>query len=275
MKTEFFAEIKMLPEEASGSYRDTDAWQVHYIIIGAGTKRVGYNASTFANGEVIVVPPTMPVDWEFKSNVTDKNGKISAIIIKLEKDFLDQCATAFPELHEIVDKWHRQTRAIKLSYQLSSEVIPLLQQMAKMSPAERSAAIIDLIILLGNRMEGSVLAETLDQDTQEQAIDKACNYIKANARRNLRLKEVVNYMGMNRTDFCNFFKLETGETFITYLKKHRLKLTCEMLEQTSTPISEICFSAGFENIPYFNHLFKKTFGISPSEYREKAQSKKG
>lgn len=270
MDYDFFAEIKMLPAEASGVLLNIEAWTIEYIITGVGTKYINDVSSTFSNGDVILTPPLMFQSWEFKDNITDKNGKISAISITIKKEFLQNCAKAFPELQESVDKWFSYKNAVKLSFQLCNEVIPILQDMCEMSRAERAAAIIDLIVLLGNKLEGRIIGTPTEHE-EITPIEKAKAFIEANSRGNVRLKEVVNHMGMNRTDFCHFFKLETGETFVTYLKKYRLKLACEELEKTKAPIAEICYNVGFENIPYFNHLFKRTFGMSPTEYRKKAQ----
>ena len=77
---------------------------------------------------------------------------------------------------------------------------------------------------------------------------------------------------MNRSSFCIFFKKVTGKTFITYLNEYRIELVCQKLKQQKMNISEACFQSGFNNITYFNRVFKQMKGISPSEYIKKGCS---
>lgn len=54
-----------------------------------------------------------------------------------------------------------------------------------------------------------------------------------------------------------------------YVNYIRLQNAAKNLESTGNQIKEIAISSGFDDTNYFSKLFKQTFGIAPSEYRQK------
>ena len=73
----------------------------------------------------------------------------------------------------------------------------------------------------------------------------------------------------HKNAFCLFFKKSTNEPFTVYLNHFRLQMATTLLNRTDQNISEIAYSVGFADIPYFNRCFKKEYGITPAEYRNK------
>ena len=73
---------------------------------------------------------------------------------------------------------------------------------------------------------------------------------------------------MSRTRFCSFWRHETGETFMTFVTRQRLKTACHLLlTRPGMHVSEICYESGFSDIPHFNRTFRRFLGLSPTEYR--------
>jgi len=76
---------------------------------------------------------------------------------------------------------------------------------------------------------------------------------------------------------CNRSTDHVNRTLKRYLKqslsetvnKARLGYVASQLTMTNSPVKTICFECGYENISYFYRLFKKFYGITPAEYREK------
>ena len=71
---------------------------------------------------------------------------------------------------------------------------------------------------------------------------------------------------------CKTFKKQTGMTMTQYFVSMKLNYAKTLLASTdysTTKIAEIC---GFNNISYFHHAFKNTFGITPLDFRKSIQS---
>jgi YesN/AraC family two-component response regulator len=70
--------------------------------------------------------------------------------------------------------------------------------------------------------------------------------------------------------FRYLFKNLTQKTFTEYVNYLRIKRATELLVKNYTDsVYDICFAVGFNNINYFNRLFKQQAGLSPLQYRKK------
>ena len=103
----------------------------------------------------------------------------------------------------------------------------------------------------------------------ESVMEKAKEYIRENFQKDLTLDEVSKVVDISPYYFSKLFKQETGENFIEYLTKVRMKNAEELLKDSSYSIKEICAASGYGDPNYFSRIFKKYEGVTPSEYRER------
>lgn len=100
-------------------------------------------------------------------------------------------------------------------------------------------------------------------------IKKALDYIDSRYTDDISLDDISDYLGINKSYFCNIFKDETGFTFTEYLNKVRISNAKKILLKKNISILDVALSVGFNNQNYFNIIFKKLTGQTPSEYRKK------
>lgn len=74
--------------------------------------------------------------------------------------------------------------------------------------------------------------------------------------------------GLARRTFVRRFRDATGQTPLVWLTKMRVSYAKELLEQTDVPLRVVMKSAGFGSAETFRREFRKTCGISPSEWRK-------
>lgn len=98
------------------------------------------------------------------------------------------------------------------------------------------------------------------------------NHILNYSNRELKLSHLAGMYFINPQYLCRLFKKETGVNFSEYVNNIRIRNAKKMLELTDDTIANISFQAGFNNVTYFNRLFKKIEGLSPSEYRALKQN---
>ena len=60
-----------------------------------------------------------------------------------------------------------------------------------------------------------------------------------------------------------------GTSFVDYLNDYRLSMASRMLVSSDDNIIDIAAHCGYDNLSYFNRIFKKKYGITPSAYRRK------
>ncbi|WP_262507198.1 helix-turn-helix domain-containing protein [Sphingobacterium sp. IITKGP-BTPF85] len=69
------------------------------------------------------------------------------------------------------------------------------------------------------------------------------------------------------SSFKRDFKAIYNMTPASWIREKRLEKAKEMLEATQLPVSEICYSLGFENISHFSRIFKEYHGQAPTVFR--------
>jgi YesN/AraC family two-component response regulator len=57
------------------------------------------------------------------------------------------------------------------------------------------------------------------------------------------------------------------KSFFEFLNEYKINRACKLLIETDKQISEICYAAGFESIPFFYRQFKKFKCCQPKSYR--------
>lgn len=78
-------------------------------------------------------------------------------------------------------------------------------------------------------------------------------------------------LGINRNKINEILKQELALTFIAYLNKLRLTEAARLLTENETVnIAEVAYSVGYNNVPYFNKLFKGEYGCTPKVYKASA-----
>lgn len=80
-------------------------------------------------------------------------------------------------------------------------------------------------------------------------------------------------VGLSIIYFNRVFKRKTGQSYSTYLNNYRLNEACGLLRNTNQPISQVSGKVGLGNESYFYALFKKEYGITPHQYRNKHKTR--
>ena len=109
---------------------------------------------------------------------------------------------------------------------------------------------------------------TKQEKQSESIVSKAKQYINQNFSKELTLDEVSRNVNISPYYFSKLFKEETGENFIEYLTKIRIRHAKELLKNPLLSIKEICVMSGYSDPNYFSRIFKKQERVTPSEYRE-------
>ena len=93
--------------------------------------------------------------------------------------------------------------------------------------------------------------------------------------KDITLNELEQQFSYSSNYISKFLKKHTGQSFSELVCKFRLDHACELLQNTNLNMSEIAEIVGFSDSHYFNKVFKKRFGIAPSQYRKGMQKQNG
>jgi len=103
-------------------------------------------------------------------------------------------------------------------------------------------------------------------------LQKAKEYIEQNYMDpNMSLNQVAAHVNHSPSHFSAIFSHGTCKTFKEYLTELRIKKAKELLRTTTHRSSEISYQIGYGDPHYFSYIFRKTTGLTPTEYRSQAQ----
>ncbi len=98
-------------------------------------------------------------------------------------------------------------------------------------------------------------------------VRRCISYINENICSKLSVAELSKVCGISPDYLSQIFKEEIGENLSTYITLKKLEAAKNMIMQNKS-YSEICLSLGFSSQSHFITVFKKHFGMTPSEYRK-------
>ncbi len=107
---------------------------------------------------------------------------------------------------------------------------------------------------------------------RSKSLDKVkqiISYIEQHYAEPITVESAAGYMGFSESHFMKFFKQHMHTTFTNYLNSYRLTIAGRLLLTEDDSILSISERTGFNNLSYFNRLFKKEYQMSPREYRNR------
>jgi len=87
-----------------------------------------------------------------------------------------------------------------------------------------------------------------------------------------KIEDIYTEVGMSRSQFFRKIKALTDQTAGDFVKSLRLKKAAELLLNQGIRVSDVCYEVGFTDPKYFTKVFKKHFGMSPTEYIKSKES---
>lgn len=101
------------------------------------------------------------------------------------------------------------------------------------------------------------------------AIRTAKIFIANNYKQDIGLGDVARVVNLSSVYFSGLFKKEMGENFVDYLNRVRIDAAKVLLKDVRNNIGEIAEQCGFSDTRYFAKIFKRSVGITPSDYRKR------
>ncbi len=127
---------------------------------------------------------------------------------------------------------------------------------------------IELMLLCVFRALGIAPIEK-KENAQNAFIEKAILFLRTNFSENPSLAATAAHVHFNADYFAAQFKKQVGKTYYTYLTELKLEQAKNLILETDMALSIICFKCGFGNQSNFLRQFKRYFGCTPTQMRQK------
>lgn len=118
------------------------------------------------------------------------------------------------------------------------------------------------LVSAGNKLAQS---ENIKEGREERIVD-IMHYVQTHYK-DVTLEELSDNFHLSKPYLSKYIKEHTGATFQEAVKKARMKKARTMLKETNQTVERIAAGVGYETVEHFNRLFKKTYGMTPIQYR--------
>jgi two-component system response regulator YesN len=117
----------------------------------------------------------------------------------------------------------------------------------------------------------SVLAQRNIPAPKWKVLDFKAYIARHYGDQNLSVQKVAESLAISASYLSKLIKRHLDTSFVDYLTDFRLARAKELLATTDLMTYEIAEATGYPDAHYFSSIFKKRFGITPSEFREEGR----
>lgn len=108
------------------------------------------------------------------------------------------------------------------------------------------------------------------RDTRER-MRGLLDFIEEHYGEKITVQEAAERCYYSQSHFMKYFRQYMGVSFVEYLNSYRLFRAAGLLRTTDQPVTRIAQSCGFDNLSYFNRLFRRMYQMTPVQYRTKGE----
>ncbi|PWT28351.1 hypothetical protein CPT75_15090 [Butyrivibrio fibrisolvens] len=147
----------------------------------------------------------------------------------------------------------------------------ITQKYTQLSSATNNADLqtryqIDMIVELTKAVHN----HRLSLDKYSLSIQRVLEYISLHLGDHISNENLSANANMSISHLAKVFKKETGVTMTEYIALLRCKKAANLLKKTNLPIQEISSYVGYSDNNYFVKVFRKNYGMTPTEFRRNA-----
>ena len=97
---------------------------------------------------------------------------------------------------------------------------------------------------------------------------QAMHYIRQNACRGIKVEQVLDYVGVSRSNLEQRFREERNHSIHTEIHNEKLAKACKLLAEESMSTNDVAQVCGYPSLQYMYAVFKKHYDKTPREFRE-------
>ncbi|MNI69328.1 HTH-type transcriptional activator Btr [compost metagenome] len=101
----------------------------------------------------------------------------------------------------------------------------------------------------------------------EKRLVRVLDYIDEHIQQPITIDQLADLTFLSKDHLIRLFKKHLNETPVSYINRKKIEKAQLMMLADDSSIQELSFRLGFENISYFNRLFKKVTGETPTGYK--------
>lgn len=253
----------------SGDYHNGPDWTNRIFIIPEGARTVLRSSDRemiIDTPSVVFTSSDLPV-----SVIIDKDGISRKTMVlyfsdSIFPDYLRQ-ASHFSDAAALFEM---SQAGLICGSDTAKKVIDLLEMAESDNGLDSFIVLLQLLKLMSDDNDKGLLSDkgyVLKRDNSSKRLDRCLRFLETNYNKHISLDDLAGVACMTRESTCRFLRKQMNESFSEIIQKIRIRNAGFMLIHSDKTIASIASDCGFENISYFNRIFKKKTNMSPSAFR--------
>ena len=244
-------------------------YEVYYLLEGERCYFIGTKIYHLKQGSLVFIRRNV-----IHKTALAKEAHHDRILLEISRSYLESVFAITGEL-TLHDFFQDDCIILSLESEEQNFITELLLALGRELGTKNSGfrllakSLVAELFIYAKRMENKTnpSASSRTDDPRHRQIEQIACYIAENCCSPLSLNSIAEQFYMNKCYLSRIFKEITGFTVNGYLHARRIQKARSLLIQNSMNISEVAEAAGYENLTYFERVFKKHTGMSPLEYR--------
>jgi len=251
-----------------------DEYELHLVNSTRGRMFVGDYIGNFGPGNLVLAGPRLPHNWittHYDKGECAPDRDRALIFLD---DPIRKACDFIPEMRSILPLLERAKNGIEF-FGISDKVSAHLDRLKALQGARRMAVFMELLSDLAQHEHYQLLSSSQMQgcgDVKSQRkVSEIVDYISDNYHQQLYMAEVAERFGMSESRFSRYFRKATGNSFTDFVNRIRVNKACQLLVETDSYISTVCYEVGFNTVANFNRRFMELRGMTPTEFRRSSK----
>lgn len=253
--------------------------EIAYVYEGNGTHYLDGQEHHVTKGDLFIINNHVP--HYFIADPVKKEQMANYNLVFMP-DFLDDTLQNQPAFSEIAKYWLYNSfltediteSRIQFTGNDAVRIEKLLQEMLMEFNAKEKgyegmlkAYTLQLFFTLFRVYEKNNVYNKATVGQQNKLIDEIITYLDNHYDTSVQINDIAGHLFTSKSTLCKTFKDCTGMTITDYLQRTRMNNAAKLLSSSNRKVIDIANTIGYTDIKYFNKLFRKIMGMSPTQYR--------
>lgn len=254
------------------AYEEThDFWELCYVAKGRITVFLDNSPAPLEGGQLMLLPPNR------KHSFFSENGNESSAFVVCFDSFSQVLLPISASVFSLNDSLRRCMETIIEESSATFHIGEngLLDVTASPLFGGQQAVLSQLaylLICLARQMSDQKNAGIVffrDENFHANLANVILRFLRKNIYGKLTLDDICKRFNYSKAFLCKTFKQQMGETLIGCLNRLKIEEAKRLLKETDRSVTDIATSLGFQEVKYFDAVFKKSTGATPVKYRNK------
>ena len=248
-------------------------WHFHpeielvYVEADKGIRHIGEHISTYEGCDLALIGSYIPhLNFDYGVKAT-----VETVVIQFPETYFESGLIRIPELNKVVDLMERAKTGLAFTGETKRIAGVRLKKLEHLDRFHQFMELMSIFQFLAESDEYEDLdVRPISSQTilkQQERIHRIHQFVEANFQKTIDTQQIANEVNLSLPAFCRYFKKTTKLTYTDFVNQYRVQYAKKLLIQDKN-VTETCFESGFESLSYFNRIFKKWTGESPSSFRK-------